>query len=225
MSEDIHVTIQGGVGATSSDVECSIFDVLQASDKVSLAKDEANGTITINTSALDEEEVEDVVGVLLTGGSNITVSYDDDNDVITVALDSHGSSHEKGGSDVISEFAETTHDAIDNSDYHESVDSKTVSGTTSLDLSSFNVFNHTLSGNTTFEFVNESSDPKGNSFTLYVRQDGTGGHTLSWPSSVSWHGESVPSPPADGTEVLELTFRTPNAGSDWFGTKSGRFTL
>lgn len=110
--------------------------------------------------------------------------------------------------------------SINNGDYHETVVTGTVSGTTSLDLSAANVFRHTLTGNTTFEFNNPSSSPAGNSFTLIVQQDGTGGHSVSWPSSVQWDSGSAPSLSTSANDKHVLGFISPDGGSTWIGVLS-----
>lgn len=52
-------------------------------DKFSVSTD-GSGGVQITTSALDEEEVEDAVAALVEGGTNISVSYDDGNDTLTI---------------------------------------------------------------------------------------------------------------------------------------------
>ena len=51
-------------------------------DKLS-ASDDGDGTVSISTSALDEEEVEDAINALLSAGTNLSLSYDDENDTLT----------------------------------------------------------------------------------------------------------------------------------------------
>lgn len=95
-----------------------------------------------------------------------------------------------------------------------------LSGTTpTIDLSSANLFTHTLTGNTTYSFSNPSTDPKGNSFTLLITQDGSTQYTLSWPNSVEWDNGSAPADPATG-EDLEVAFVSYDGGSTWKGRKT-----
>jgi hypothetical protein len=154
---------------------------------------------------LTQEEVEDFVGGLVSAGNDIGVTYDDAGNSLIISLNDN---------------IET--DSISNSSYNESVISGDITGTTGIDLSAANSFDHTLTGDVTFTFDNATSSPPGNSFTILLTQDSTGGHTITWPSSVVWHGNSTPSPPADGGEKVELTFRSYDGGSSWYGSESWR---
>ena len=64
-------------------------------------------------------------------------------------------------------------------------------GSIPLDLSSSNVFELTLIGNTTLAFVNPPPSTV-YTFTLIIRQDATGSRTITWPASVKWPGAVVP---------------------------------
>lgn len=55
-------------------------------DKLSVT-DDGDTTVTIGTSALDEEEVEDVVDGLVVAGTGINVSYDDGANTLTFSTD------------------------------------------------------------------------------------------------------------------------------------------
>lgn len=108
---------------------------------------------------------------------------------------------------------------INNSDYHETVSTDaTVTGATNIDVSAANAFEHTLTGNTTYSFTNPSSDPAGNSFALLVEQDGTGGHTLSWPGTVEWPGGTEPSVNTTASAKHEFIFRSYDGGTSWIGS-------
>lgn len=105
---------------------------------------------------------------------------------------------------------------IENDDYHETV--VTQSGSTgSLDLSSANIFKQTITGNITFAFNNVSGSPAGNSFVLILQQDGTGGHTIDWPSSVEWSGGSSPGLSTNANDKHLVSFVTADGGSTWIG--------
>lgn len=113
-----------------------------------------------------------------------------------------------------------TTESVSNDDYHETVVTGNVSGTTGLDLSAANFFKHTLTGNATFEFNNPESDPAGNSFTLIVVQDGTGGHSITWPSSVEWDSGSAPSLSTSANDKHMLSFVSSDGGTTWIGLLS-----
>jgi len=110
---------------------------------------------------------------------------------------------------------------VDNDDYHETVVSQSGS-TGDLDLTASNLFKQTITGNITFSFNNPNSSPDGNSFTLIIEQDGTGGHTVSWPASVEWGGGSAPNLDDAANAKHMLHFVTPDAGTTWLGTVSAR---
>jgi hypothetical protein len=59
------------------------------------------------------------------------------------------------------------------------------SGTLVLDLSLGNVFEVTLTEDVTTLTISNPPSSSG-SFTLFAKQDGTGGWTITWPASVSW---------------------------------------
>lgn len=46
--------------------------------------DDNDGTVTIDTAALSEEEVEDTAAALISGGTGISVTYDDGSDTLTI---------------------------------------------------------------------------------------------------------------------------------------------
>ncbi|WP_135302642.1 hypothetical protein [Haloarcula amylovorans] len=94
------------------EVEDVVDALLAGGDKVSVSYDDANDALTIDTSALDAEEVRDEVGSLLVGGDGITATVDDAGDSVTIALAAHASTHEKGGSDELTTFGDTTHDSV-----------------------------------------------------------------------------------------------------------------
>jgi len=51
-----------------------------------LSYDDANDILTIDTTALNQEEVEDTVAGLVTAGTAITVNYDDANDALSIGV-------------------------------------------------------------------------------------------------------------------------------------------
>jgi hypothetical protein len=76
--------------------------------------------------------------------------------------------------------------------YSEYLSNVTVStANTSLDLSTSNFFNLTLSSNTTLTFTNPPSG-RVYSFTIVAKQDATGGRTLAWPSTKKYPNGQTP---------------------------------
>lgn len=79
---------------------------------------------------------------------------------------------------------------IDFDDANEPVVEQTAqTGTVTLDLSAANRHRVEADGDVTIEFSNVSGSPKGNSVLVYLYDsDGTGPHTVSWPSGTEWPG-------------------------------------
>lgn len=104
-------------------------------------------------------------------------------------------------------------------DYSETVITATgVTGTKTLDLTAGNVFDMTLSGNTTFVFSNPSAAGKACSFTLIIRQPSTL-RTVTWPASVKWNLDVSPIFYENKTAII--TFLTVNGGVRWYGLSGG----
>jgi len=90
------------------------------------------------------------------------------------------------------------------------------SGSTgNLDLSQSNFFDQTITGNIGFSFDNPP--PSGGSVVLILRQDGTGGHSVNWPSSVEWAGGSAPGLSTGANDKHAVSFISPDGGSTWLG--------
>lgn len=108
---------------------------------------------------------------------------------------------------------------IDNDDYNEAVTTANTGTSYTIDLSTANYFELTLTGDVTLSIVATGS--AGNSFLVRLVQDGTGGRTVTWPASVVWGGGNVPAAPSDSGDVL-LSFVSPDGGTTWYGMESGR---
>ncbi|QLH78674.1 polysaccharide deacetylase family protein [Halosimplex rubrum] len=79
---------------TDEAVKDIVAALVGSGDKLSWTYDDGNDTLTLDTTALDEEEVEDTVNALVTAGNALTASYDDDNDQLTIAVDESAISHD-----------------------------------------------------------------------------------------------------------------------------------
>lgn len=111
---------------------------------------------------------------------------------------------------------------VNNTDYNEAVSAEgVVAGAVDLDLAGANLFTATLGGNTTFDIINATVDPAGNSLSLLITQDAATQYTLTWPASVEWDGGAPPADPALG-EQLEVAFISYDGGQTWKGRESGR---
>lgn len=96
------------------------------------------------------------------------------------------------------------------------------SGTQSLPLTISNWFEISATGDVTITIEQESNIPPGNSFTVYLEDgDGTGPHTITWPSSVEWpSGNAVTEVPGSGDIMFGLT--SPDGGTTWRANERGR---
>jgi hypothetical protein len=84
-----------------------------------------------------------------------------------------------------------------------------------LDLSTGNTFSFTPSGATTVSFTNPPASGLAIGFTLEVIN--TGGYTLTWPSSIKWHGGTTPT----ATSTKELySFITTDGGTTYYGRRA-----
>lgn len=75
----------------------------------------------------------------------------------------------------------------------------------------------TLTGNCTFTFPTATA---GKSFTLLLRQDGTGGRTVTWPASVKWPGGTAPTITSTASRQDKYIFTADS--SSWFGSNAGQ---
>ena len=67
----------GNLFFTNERVDDRVNALVQAGTNITTSYDDANGTLTINSSGKTEEEIEDIVNGLIVGGTNITSTYDD----------------------------------------------------------------------------------------------------------------------------------------------------
>ena len=108
-------------------------------------------------------------------------------------------------------------------DYGETAVTNATSGATeTLDLESGNVFDLTLTANCTITLSNPPASGTSGSFTLILRQDGTGSRTVTWPASVDWASATAPTLTTDASAVDVLTFMTVDGGTTWLGFVAGQ---
>jgi len=99
--------------------------------------------------------------------------------------------------------------------YNETVGTITSSD---LDLETGNVFNDSISADTTYTFSNPPTTGTAYGFTLKVAVSGT--RTITWPASVDWAGGTAPDAPADG-ETDVFGFYTTDGGTTYYGFLAG----
>jgi hypothetical protein len=87
-----------------------------------------------------------------------------------------------------------------------------------LDLSTGNVFSDAPSANVTYVFSNPPASGTAYGFTLKVTPSAT--VTVTWPASVDWAGGTAPTAPASG-ETDVYTFYTTDGGTTYYGFQVG----
>ena len=92
--------------------------------------------------------------------------------------------------------------------------------TETIDLGDGNVHDVTLTDDCTFTFTGATAGVAC-SFTLLLRQDGTGGWDATWPGSVVWPGGGAPTLDTTASSASVLTFFTLDGGTVWFGFAVG----
>lgn len=102
----------------------------------------------------------------------------------------------------------------------ENVSTLNSAATTTLNLANGNVFNLTLVGNTTLAFTG-ATNGKACSFTLYLKQDGTGNRTVTWPASRRWAGGTAPVLSTAANAVDIVVFESIDGGANWYGSLVG----
>jgi len=158
----------------------------------------------------------------LTGGSTLSDIAGSGLNIASNALDVAVGSGIQITSDAVALASDISVDSIANSDYNETVNSiADASGTTDIDFSVANIHEVEADGDITFTFSNITSSPAGNSLLLRVYDDdGTGSHTLSYPSSVEWDRGIVEDTVPSNGELL-IAFATFDGGTTVKGMLAG----
>ena len=95
------------------------------------------------------------------------------------------------------------------------VNTVAAAGTTeTLDGDDYNIHDITLDESVTFTFTTSATVAQ---FTLILRQDGSGGNSVTWPGSVKWHSATAPTILTTASAVHVLEFLTVDAGTTWRG--------
>lgn len=103
-------------------------------------------------------------------------------------------------------------------DYSEKVNLLgNISGATTLDLTTGNVFTATATGNVTFSVTNVPATGQCSSISLIATDFGA--HTITWMSGIDWAGGAAPNLQPSGTDVLVLF--TIDNGLTWYGFLAG----
>jgi hypothetical protein len=175
------------------------------------------GTVSFNTSGFTAGRIP--LRQLTTDGSGITASTDK-RGWLQFAAD-----FKSDGSVPMTGTLSMQDNVVSRPELQDYAESRTApassAGTLTLDLTGGNIFEPTLTENVTVSIANPPASGKGGSFTLILRQDGTGGWAVTWPSSVKWAGGTAPTLTTAASAVDVLTFLTTDAGATWFGFLAG----
>lgn len=118
-----------------------------------------------------------------------------------------------GGAAVLS--VGTTAGTVAGGDVGRVVSTVAAAGTTeTLAGDTYNIHDVTLDENVTFTFTTSATVAQ---FTLILRQDGSGGNSVTWPASVKWHSLTAPTILTTASAVHVLEFLTVNSGTTWRG--------
>jgi len=132
---------------------------------------------------------------------------------ITLAVSSNTMTITSGGA--VGDFVTTTAGG------GEVLSTVAASGATeTIDLATANVHDITLTANCVFTFAAVSSG-RSRSFTLLLRQDGTGSRLATWPGSVVWPGGVAPTLATAAWAVDVFAFFTLDGGAVWYGFPTG----
>ncbi len=105
--------------------------------------------------------------------------------------------------------------------YKEAVVANTVSTAAStIDLSTSNIFNLSMTLNTTVTFTNPPASGTAYSFMLYCKQDAVGSRTITWPVSVKWPNSSPPTMSTGANKIDVFNFFTLDGGTTYLGALS-----
>ena len=109
-------------------------------------------------------------------------------------------------------------------DYSETSATPSVSGgAVTLDLEQANVFEVVLTANVaTLTLANPPAAGRAGSCSLILRQDATGGRTLTWPNTVRWGSGTSPLVTAAANAVDIYAFITRDGGTTWYGFPGGK---
>lgn len=102
-------------------------------------------------------------------------------------------------------------------DYKEGVVTANTGTAYTISLASGTVQILTLTGNCTFTFPTATA---GKSFTLLLRQDGTGGRTVTWPAAVKWPGGTAPTITSTASRQDKYIFTAD--GTNFYGSNAGQ---
>lgn len=214
-------------------------------------KDSAGTVVTLGAGgggSYTAEEAQDAVGGILVDGTTVDLTYNDGTPSITaeVTAGSLTNSHINASAAIalsklaVDPLARANHTGTQTastiSDFDTQVATTAVKkagggretlstvaaagATETLDLGSGNVHDVTLDANCTLTFTGTAASAAC-SFTLILRQGGSGSYTVTWPASVDWPGGTAPTLSTAVGRVDVFSFLTVDNGTTWLGFTAG----
>lgn len=95
-----------------------------------------------------------------------------------------------------------------------------VSSTTSINFNTATIYNITLTQNTSLVFTNVPAG-RAVTFVVQIKQDATGGRTLTFPAAVKWQGGLVPPVFSNPNAITLYNFFTLDGGATLLGFQAG----
>lgn len=107
-------------------------------------------------------------------------------------------------------------------DYGEASNAPASAASITLDIETGNTFDVTMDQNTTLVFNNPTASGNACSFTLYLRQNATGGWVVTLPGTVRWEAGTPPVLSTIANQYDIISFATINGGADWHAFLGGK---
>ena len=142
-------------------------------------------------------------GLVHTSDTSGSLVFQTNNNVTALSMDTSGNATFPGNMTL--------------SGYTEGLATASTGTAFAIDVATSTVKVLTLTGNCTFTFPTLVA---GKSFTLLLKQDATGGRTVTWPATVKWPAATAPTITATANRTDKYTFVCD--GSFWLGSSAGQ---
>jgi hypothetical protein len=160
----------------------------------------------------------DFVGALTKGGQAL-VDTADPRLADARTPTAHASTHASAGSDPLTPSSIGATSV--NGGGKETVKTVTTSGAApTIDLADGNVQLLTLTADAAIALAGSTSGVAC-SLSLYLKQDGAGGHAVTWPAGVRWPNGVAPSLSPGANKIDLVVLETLDGGLTWFGALAG----
>jgi hypothetical protein len=197
------------------------------------------------SGGLDAEAVDDRVAALIVAGANVTKTYDDAANTLTISaagasgitptiVDAKGDLIAATAADTVARLPVGANGSVLTAASGQTtglswapgaqVHAVGNSGTAlTLDASSTSGYikTITLTGNCTFTLTGATSGQAA-ALELLITQDGTGNRTITWPASVKWHGGTAATLSTAAGARDRFILVSYDGGTTWFADQIGK---